>query len=160
MHKLIAYVIPEEGTHLTVTEIRQWLMHQLPEYMLPSNIVLISSLPLTLQGKVNRQALLSLSQGSTYLPQDIIYATTPTEKRIAMICEEILSHPLISIHTSLYEVGMHSLSAMQIIEKINQTFGIRLSVTQVFETPTIASLAHTVNAIHLAARGSSPLPPR
>jgi acyl carrier protein len=122
-------------------------MHQLPEYMLPSNIVLIPSLPLTLQGKVNRRALLTLSQGSTYLPQDMIYATTPTEKRIAVICEEILIHPLISIHTNLYEVGMHSLSAMQIIEKINQTFRIRFSIAQIFETSTIASLAHVVDTI-------------
>ena len=146
VRQLIAYVIPEEGFRITVTEIRQWLMHQLPEYMLPSNILLIPSLPLTLQGKVNRRALLTLAQGSTYLPEDMIYATTPTEKRIAVICEEILIHPLISIHTNLYEVGMHSLSAMQIIEKINQTFRIRFSIAQIFETSTIASLDHVVDA--------------
>lgn len=146
-HSLMAYVVPEEGANLTVTTIRQWLTRQLPEYMLPAHTVLIPSLPLTIQGKVNYQALLTLTQGYTHVSQAVMYATTPTEKRIAAICEEALFHPLINIHTNFYELGMHSLSAMQIIEKINQAFETRFSVTQIFETSTIATLAHIVDTL-------------
>ena len=136
--RLVAYVV---GT-ATSESLRAELQRQLPEHMIPSAWVRLSQLPLTRNGKLDRQALPApeRSAGATYeAPRNDI------ERQMAEIWAEVLKCERVGIHDNFFDLGGHSLLATRMIYAINQRMGAQLSLSSLFQTPVLRELAAQVS---------------
>ena len=139
--RLVAYVVSVQEQVPTVEELRHFLKEKLPDYALPSAIVLIEALPLTSNGKVDRQALPAPGQASfkregTYAaPQDAM------ERQLIKIWEETLNIRPIGVNDNFFELGGHSLLAVRLFAQMEKVFGRRLPVVTLFQAPTVKQLA-------------------
>jgi acyl carrier protein len=109
--------------------------------MIPSVFIFLENLPLTPNGKVDRKALpvpeaiISASGGK------VMGSCNPTEQVLLGIWAEVLGIETISVHDNFFDLGGHSLSAIQVIARLQESFDVELPVASLFESPTIAELA-------------------
>ena len=120
----------------------------LPDYMVPDDIVLLDAMPLTPNGKIDRKALPAptiarapVASRPTFTP-----ATNETERTISKVLQELLGLERVGTHDNFFDLGANSLMMMQANSRLRAALGVPLSLVQMFEHPTIASLAE-----HLAA---------
>jgi amino acid adenylation domain-containing protein/non-ribosomal peptide synthase protein (TIGR01720 family) len=150
--QLIAYLV--SPTHPTTSDLRSFLAHTLPTYMIPAAFVTLPTFPLTPSGKLDRRSLLQISPT---LPAASATPRTPTEELLVNIWADLLGiQP--SIHDNFFELGGHSLLATRVISQIRQVFGSELPLRQIFETPTIAELAENLSAATIAPAPIRPAP--
>ena len=148
--KLVAYVLPvEAGQGPGVSELHHFLKGKLPEYMLPGEYVSVASWPRTPSGKVDRRALPEPDMARPELEQAYAPPCNPIQKTLADIWADVLGRDRVGIHDNFFDLGGHSLSVMAAIFRINQAFQIKLPVRFVFEEPTIAELALTIEEMLL-----------
>ncbi|UCH97246.1 MAG: amino acid adenylation domain-containing protein, partial [Candidatus Aminicenantes bacterium] len=142
---LCAYIVFDSGTTVTSGELRDYLANQLPDYMIPPYFVPMETIPLTPSGKVNRKALplpgLTGKDKTGYTPP-----RNEIEKKLVDIWSGVLNadHSSISINNNFFRLGGHSLNATIAISRIHQYFNIRLTLADIFKTPTIRGLARTI----------------
>jgi amino acid adenylation domain-containing protein len=122
-------------------ELRRALESRLPNYMVPSAIVLLDRLPLTSNGKLDRQALPAPEFGHTEIQNGYADARTPVEEIVVGIFKEVLDLDRVGVHDNFFEVGGHSLLATRVISRVRNTFGVEIEVGSMFEKPTVAGLA-------------------
>ncbi len=122
--------------------LRSALRARLPEYMLPSALVVLESLPVTPNGKVDRQALPAPDTAGS---RDQAYAAprSALEEALVGIWQEVLGVERVGIHDSFFDLGGHSLLATQLVARIG-VLRVEVPVRQVFQTPTVAGLAESV----------------
>jgi acyl carrier protein len=130
-----------------VPHLRAYLHERLPDYMIPSAFVMLDSLPLTPNGKVDRRALLPPDIARPSFVHAYIAPESPVEQALAEIWKEVLSVDRISIHDNFFDLGGHSLLGVQLTSRVRKTFNIELSVRQIFEMATIASLARFIEDV-------------
>lgn len=145
--RLIAYVVPQSTTELTASMLREYAKTKLPDYMIPATFVTIASLPLTPNGKIDRRALPAPSTEHYESASTFVAPTTRTEQLLASIWEEVLDLRSIGVQDNFFELGGHSLLAVQILSRIRTRFSIDLPLRNLFETPTIAGLATTIESL-------------
>jgi amino acid adenylation domain-containing protein len=138
--RLVAYVAAEAGTPAADKDhLRSYMQERLPEYMVPGAVVIMDELPLTHNGKVDRKALPDPEYGNK---KSVACAPrTPVEEIVAGIWCEILKLDCASVHDSFFDLGGHSLLATQVISRVRLTFQVDLSLSILFENPTIAAFA-------------------
>lgn len=132
---------------MLINDLAKTLQTQVPAYMIPSAFVLLEAIPLTPNGKVNHRALplpQQVKQVRAFVPP-----STPVEKKLAKILGEVLGVDKINLYDSFFTLGGHSLSAIQLISRIRNTFEIELPLRVLFETPTIAELASAITLLQL-----------
>ncbi|HEU4507719.1 MAG TPA: amino acid adenylation domain-containing protein, partial [Pyrinomonadaceae bacterium] len=151
--RLIAYFVATGEPRPTADELRRWMDQRLPHYMVPSAFVMLEQMPLTRNGKVDRQALLALDTGHAEL-KVFVAPRTIVEEVIAGIWMEILHVAQVSINDSFFEIGGHSLLATQMISRLRAVFQIELPVRRVFEHPTLVELAASVETALKLAEGT------
>ncbi|MDZ7967789.1 MAG: amino acid adenylation domain-containing protein [Nostoc sp. DedSLP03] len=144
--RLVAYVVPQKEQSPTVPELRQFLKAKLPEYMMPSAIVLLESLPLTSNGKVDRRALPTHELDST-LRELYVAPRTPTEEMLAQIWAQVLKVEQVGIHDNFFELGGHSLLATQLLSRIRNIFNVELPLRELFAASTVAELAQSIGQL-------------
>ena len=139
---LVGYVVAQTGRSLEGGTLRSFLMERLPDFMVPAHFVVLDSLPLNANGKVNRHALpdpaIAPGRGTTPAPRD------PIEERILAIWKEVLGLPEIGIHDNFFDLGGHSLMATQVISRIRSAYNIQLPVRVLFDRSTVAGLSEAV----------------
>jgi aspartate racemase len=145
--RLVAYVVGDAPG----SELRQHLQQHLPDYMVPSQFVSLTELPLTVNGKVDRRALPDPESESARSGEEFVGPRSPGEEMLARIWSEVLRTPRVGIHDSFFELGGESILAIKLISRINKDFDIELPVRALFEQPTIAELA-TLIVKHQAER--------
>ena len=148
--RLIAYVVPKtrDAEPISQSELRQFLKQKLPEYMIPSIFVTLDAMKLTSSGKVDRQALPAPDRARPDLEESYVSPHTNIEETLAAIWQEVLGMERIGIHDSFFDLGGHSLRAIQVISQIKRAFHIDLPLRRLFEAPTVATLAgHIQNAL-------------
>ncbi|WP_431602692.1 amino acid adenylation domain-containing protein, partial [Mycobacterium mantenii] len=119
-------------------EIRAALAERLPAYMVPTAVMVLEALPLTVNNKLDTRAL----PAPAYTDDDHYRApTTPTEEILAGIYAQVLGLERVGVDDSFFDLGGDSLSAMRVITAINTTLDTRLAVRTVFDSPTVAQLA-------------------
>ena len=153
---LSASRLPTPDPRPLIPELRAFLRSRLPDYMLPSALVLLDDMPRTASGKVDRRALPVPLMAST--EQAFVAPRTPTEEVIAGIWIEILNLQRLGVNDNFFDLGGHSLLATQVISRITKTFQIPLPVRALFDAPTVVELAACIEA----ARQEAPdalLPP-
>jgi len=147
--RLVAYVVPQKEQIIENKALRDFLIEQLPDYMIPSAFVTLESLPLTPNGKIDRRILEQKSLGDYQFSEETFVAPrTPEEELLAGIWSAVLGVEQVGIHDNFFELGGHSLLATQVISRIRDTFAVELSLRELFESPTIAGLNDKRQAVH------------
>jgi amino acid adenylation domain-containing protein len=139
--RLVAYIVPAQQPAPTTTELHSFLKEKVPEYMLPSAFVMIDTLPLTHNGKLNRDALPAPDASRPALTSSYLPPSTELERRIAEIWQDVLGVERIGMHDNFFELGGHSLLLVQMHARLNETLWQEVSIIELFKYPTIASLA-------------------
>jgi amino acid adenylation domain-containing protein len=157
--RLIAYVTPRNGGALRNRELRQALQERLPSYMIPSAFITLDELPLTAHGKIDRAALQALHTPHLETAKSWVAPRNDTEQVLAGIWQEILQVERVGIHENFFDVGGHSLLAMQLASRVRDDLGADLPIAAVFGAPTIAALGQqllqdpsTRSTVEVAAR--------
>ncbi|MBV9268914.1 MAG: amino acid adenylation domain-containing protein, partial [Acidobacteriaceae bacterium] len=135
-----------------VPQLRSWLNAKLPEYMVPQAFVLLDSLPLTANGKIDRKALPAPEQSSDY-SATYIAPQSEVEQVLAAIMADVLRIEQLGAEDNFFELGGHSLSATQVIARARAAFGVDVSVRALFEAPTVASLARLIETLQRRKHG-------
>ncbi|WP_326842059.1 amino acid adenylation domain-containing protein [Streptomyces sp. NBC_01558] len=142
--RLVGYVVadPGRGEQVDVESLRVHAAGLLPEFMVPSVLVVLDRLPLTTNGKLDRRALpapdLPATAGTGRGPR------TPREEILCGLFAEVLGVPTVGIDDDFFALGGHSLTATRLASRIRSALGAELVVGTVFEAPTVAALADRV----------------
>jgi amino acid adenylation domain-containing protein len=155
--RLVGYVVPRPKEWFDASEVRKCLKQKLPAYMIPSALVLLDQLPLTLNGKVDRAALPASEQVRPELEGAYQTPCTPTEETLAAIWGEVLKLDKVGIYDNFFELGGHSLLATQVISRIRSVFSTDLPLRHMFESPTVAELAAMITKTHSKQAGDAEL---
>jgi acyl-CoA synthetase (AMP-forming)/AMP-acid ligase II len=141
--QLVAYHVPAEGQTVSAADLRAALKAELPEYMVPSAFVPLSSLPLTANGKVDRKAL-PAPDGRPDLDREFVPPQGPVQERLAEIWAEVLRLERVGAHDNFFELGGHSLLATQVLSRMRVAFAMDLPLRAIFASPTVAGLAEAI----------------
>jgi len=153
--RLVAYVVLR-GENVSPTALRQWLQNRLPDYMVPSAFVPLDTLPLTPNGKVERRALPAPSSA----PAGPLPRTRDTVDVIAEIWREVLGVAHVGPDDDFFDLGGHSLVAVQVLGRVRRLCGVDLPWRVLFNTPTPAALAAAVDSARgVDATRAQPPPP-
>lgn len=138
---LVAYVVPT-GDGISA-DLRDFLQGKLPAYMVPSELVVMDALPLTLNNKVDRKALPSPHASGT--EARIERPISDDERRMMAIWERILKRGAISVNDAFFDLGGDSLRAVSLLIAVEDEFGIRLPLSAIMETPTVEQLVTSLS---------------
>jgi amino acid adenylation domain-containing protein len=144
---LAAYVIAAEEADAQsreVLELRRFLAQRLPVHMIPTNFISIAALPLTPSGKIDRRAL-PAPDGAGRSSRSYEPPQTPTEEQLASIWRDILRAGKIGRTDDFFDMGGHSLTALQMASRTRDAFGVELPLINLFEARTLAALAEQID---------------
>ncbi len=167
--KLVAYVVPGRSPGPNASELRDFLAHKLPDYMVPSTFVTLNKLPLNPNGKVDRKALPEPDAGRPELEKQYTPPRDHVERRLTEIWQTVLEVKPIGIRDRFFDLGGHSLLAVRLVAQIEKAFGKKLRLATIFQAPTIeqlaavvreeikeTSLAHETSIVEIHAQGARP----
>ena len=140
---LNAHIVPDTSLAMAEEKIPLWrtkLSSQLPSHLVPNAFNLLSEFPTTLNGKIDRKALIKFKHGQNSSKQ-FSAPTTPMEIIVCDIWKEYLKLDQIDIHSNFFELGGHSLVAVKVMSKIEKITNERLPLSSLFEYSTIEKLA-------------------
>lgn len=155
--RLVAYTVPKTGSQATPGELRRFLSAKLPEHMIPSAFVVLASLPLTTNGKVDRRALPAPDHVRPELEEVFTVPRTPIEQAVAGIWEVLLGLEQVGVKDNFFHLGGDSLLATQVISQVCSLFKVDVALLCLFESPTIAALAENIEtALRRGQRSDTP----
>ncbi|XXF74928.1 amino acid adenylation domain-containing protein [Myxococcaceae bacterium GXIMD 01537] len=150
---LVAYAVPTGPVDLHA--LREYARTKLPEFMVPSEIILLEELPLNSSGKVDKKRLPPPRLEEPAARTVFVAPRTPTEQTLASLWEELLERRPIGAEDNFFDLGGHSLLAAQVMSRVRRAFGVDVPLAAIFEQPTLAALASVI-----AAKEAAPqLPP-
>jgi amino acid adenylation domain-containing protein len=138
--RLMAYVACHGDRTPSASELRSHLEKKLPAYMMPSGLVVLTELPRTRNGKIDRAALLALGSPAAERGEGAM-PVTPLEKVLAGMMAEVLGIGRVGLHDNFFELGGHSMRAAELVGNLREAYGIDLPLFHVFDAPTVAGLA-------------------
>ncbi|MFN6483747.1 MULTISPECIES: amino acid adenylation domain-containing protein [unclassified Nostoc] len=151
---LVAYIVLNVVKVSDLASVlRKYLKEKLPEYMMPTAYVMLESIPLTPNGKIDRRAL-PRPNIVAFDRYDYVAPRSQVEKLLGEIWAKVLGKEQIGVHDNFFELGGHSLLATQLISRIRDTFQIDVTVRNLFEAPTIEQLAKCIDTMFWAAKGA------
>ncbi|MFB8174112.1 amino acid adenylation domain-containing protein, partial [Kitasatospora purpeofusca] len=137
--RLAGYVVPRTGTPVEVADLRAHLALSLPEYMVPSAVMVLAEMPLTANGKVDRKALpapdFTGPAGGGRGP------ATVHEELLCQAFAEVLRLPAFGVEDDFFALGGHSLLAMRLVIRVRTVLGVELPLRTLYERPTPAAVA-------------------
>jgi acyl carrier protein len=133
----------------TTSDLRNFLKEKLPEYMVPAVFVLLDALPLMPNGKIDRRALPAPDRSRPELDKAFVAPRTPTEELLAEIWAQLLDIERVGIHDNFFDLGGHSLLATQLASRMREAFQVEIPLRRLFEVPTVAGLAESIEAARL-----------
>jgi amino acid adenylation domain-containing protein len=147
---LIAYLVPGPNATLRRQAIQESLLRSLPDYMVPAIFVLVDSLPLNANGKVDRSALPQPSEESMLKEDPSDIPETLLQGRIQQIVGSLLGLDAVDINENFFLMGGHSLLGTQLIARIRDEFGVDIKLRTLFASPTVVGLSTEVEGLILA----------
>ena len=152
--ELIGYVVSNHQPSPTTSELRRFLGEKLPEFMIPSAFTFLDALPLTHNGKFDRNALPAPDGQRPLLDQGFVAPATEIEELIAQVWREVLKRDEIGVHDNFFELGGHSLLATRVVVRLSRNFQVDLALRKLFELPTVAGLAQHIETLRRRSAGT------
>ncbi len=141
-----------------VPALRAALGERLPEYMVPAAFVVLDSLPVTPNGKVDRAALPAPDPGRGAAAGEYVAPRTPVEARVAAVWSEVLGTERVGAHDDFFALGGHSLLATRVVSRVREALGVELPLRALFEAPTVAGLAARLEGAAPGGAAANPPP--
>ena len=138
--RLSVYVVGRGGPPPDLSAVRKFLEREVPDYMIPSDVVAVEAIPLTPNGKTDR-ALLPPPTPPGEVAQVSGEPSTERERRLATVWAELLRVEAVGIHDNFFNLGGHSLLVATLQQRIGAVFGRRLSMASLFHAPTVQQQA-------------------
>lgn len=150
--RLVGYVVPADRAGDTDRaslpgSLLDGLRDVLPDYLAPSAVVVLDRLPLTPRGKLDRAALPAPQRADGGLRAAVVAPRTPVERQLVDLFREVLDTDEISVEDSFFDLGGHSVLAMQLAVRISDHFDLDVPMRTLFDLPTIAQLAAEIDAV-------------
>jgi amino acid adenylation domain-containing protein/thioester reductase-like protein len=139
--RLVAYLVVQPESSLSVEDLRRFLQQKLPDYMIPSAFLALQNFPLTANGKVDRKALPAPDKINAQIEQFFVAPRNSLEAQIAEIWSQVLRVEKVGIHHNFFTLGGHSLLMTQLISRMRDALGVELLIQEVFANPTVAELS-------------------
>ncbi|MEM8908915.1 MAG: phosphopantetheine-binding protein, partial [Bacteroidota bacterium] len=141
---LVAYVLSSETEVQQI--VRNFLIERLPDYMIPALVIKMDHFPQTLNGKIHRKAF-PVPSFDQLLNQNYEAPRSETEKTLVALWQELLQLEQIGLHDNFFQLGGHSILAMQLVSAIRKTFSVELSVLKIFQLPKPLALAEYIDLL-------------
>lgn len=145
-YELTAYLILNKENQGTLDKIRADLKEMLPAYMIPTYFIELEDWPLTSNGKLDKKAL-PKPEESMLQKTEYVEARNDIDQQIISIWEEVLERAPIGIRDNFFDLGGHSLKATRVLSKIQEAFGVKIDLKNLFIDPTIEHLSNYVDTI-------------
>ncbi|MFP5262672.1 MAG: non-ribosomal peptide synthetase, partial [Blastocatellia bacterium] len=139
--RLVAYAVPKPGRALTAGELRALLRESLPDYMVPSAFVILDALPLTANGKVDRDGLPAPDTSHPDPGKGFVAPAGELERAIAAIWQDTLRVGRVGRYDNFFDLGGHSLLMVEVHSRLREVMNRDLSIVELFKFPTVSSLA-------------------
>ncbi|MFC8384149.1 non-ribosomal peptide synthase/polyketide synthase, partial [Nocardia sp. NPDC057272] len=139
---LVSYVVAVPGSSIDIAELTDHVAQRLPAYMVPSSIMVLAAVPLTVNGKLDRRAL----PAPVFEVREFRAPTTPIEQIVAQVFADVLELGRVGVEDDFFELGGNSLIATQVASRIGIALDTRVPVRMLFEAPTVAALAARVES--------------
>jgi amino acid adenylation domain-containing protein len=151
---LAAYIVPSPGARLTVENLHEFLAMKLPDYMIPAHFVTLAALPTTPNGKLDKSALPPPTPQNALPPKSFVVAPSgnTVQSRIAALVATLLEEPTIEPDENFFTIGGHSMLGVQLVARIRDMFGVKLTLRQLFGSPTVAALSAEVARLTEASK--------
>ncbi|MBW4685871.1 MAG: amino acid adenylation domain-containing protein [Komarekiella atlantica HA4396-MV6] len=140
---LIAYVVADK--QYIAAHLLPYLQQKLPNYMLPSAFMVLDALPLTPNGKVDKRSLPTDEVIRSHITKSVIAPRNFTELSLVKLWEKLLNTSSIGVTDNFFNLGGHSFLAVRLMAQIQDRFGHNLTLSTLFENPTIEKLAVIVS---------------
>jgi amino acid adenylation domain-containing protein len=144
--RLVGYVVLGAGRMVTMSELRERLKKKVPDYMIPGSLIVLESLPLTENGKLNRNALPAFDGLRPDLETEYVEPRTNLERGLAAIWAEVLGVERVGIEDNFFALGGHSLLATQLLARIQEALQIEVPLRALFEDATIAGMIRAIES--------------
>jgi SAM-dependent methyltransferase/acyl carrier protein len=141
-----------------VARLRQHCQRTLPAFMVPSTFVVLDELPLGATGKVDRRALPEPDDETRRGIAEFVPPAGPVQEQMARLWADLLRMVRVGAADSFFDIGGHSLLAMQLVARIRSAFDVDLPLRAIFECPTVATLAERIETIRWATAGQPDAP--
>ena len=148
--RLAAYLVPESNNVLDIEEVHTYLRARLPTYMVPAALVILESLPLTTNGKVDYRSLPAPEIHHLRKQTDYIAPANQREQAVSKIWCELLNVQAISVHDNFFDLGGHSLLLTRLQDRLQKDLGGTISMLELFQHTTIRALATYMDQEHEA----------
>lgn len=142
--RLIGFIVSVKKDEVNISELRNFMKEKLPDYMIPSQFIILDKLPLSQNGKADRNKLLSHEFSRDELQSEYKQASKPAEEILVRIWSEVLSVEKVGVNDNFFELGGDSIISIQIIFKAAKE-GLRITTKQMFQFQTIADLASVID---------------
>ncbi|RYZ38706.1 MAG: amino acid adenylation domain-containing protein [Myxococcaceae bacterium] len=142
--RLAAFVVPRAGTRLELGALREALKAKLPAYMVPSLLVPLDALPVTVSGKVDRKALAALAASQDASPVEAARPLTESEQRVARIWSQVLGTSVTRASDDFFDLGGHSLLATQVSSRLRAELGVEAPLRLLFAHPVLEDFARAL----------------
>ena len=142
---LVGYIVPRLNCSPGSSEVRAFLKDRLPDYMVPSAIIALESLPTTSGGKLDRRKLPLPDKSRSQSGEDFVAPTSSTEQQLASIWCELLRTDVVGVNDNFFEIGGHSLLAVKLFKRMDDVFGCKLPIATLFHHGTVEHLAKVID---------------
>ncbi|GCF08361.1 amino acid adenylation domain-containing protein [Dictyobacter arantiisoli] len=142
--KLVGYIVPWQQPGPRQEQLKQALLEQLPQYMVPGQIMCLEQLPLTTNGKVDRRHLPAPQAREQEESRHQQQVHTPIEEVMLGVWQEILNLKSIDKNDNFFQIGGHSLLGTRATSRLQEIFGIAVPIVWLFEDPTVVQLARRI----------------
>ncbi|HEV2149165.1 MAG TPA: non-ribosomal peptide synthetase, partial [Longimicrobiaceae bacterium] len=139
--RLVAYLVAGEGGAVPTEEMKSRLRERLPEHMVPAEYVVLETLPLNANGRIDRRALPAPEAAAYEAPR------TAMEELVAEIWAEVLVRERVGVRDDFFELGGHSLLATQVLSRLRQAMRVEVPLRTLFEASTVEALARTLEEL-------------
>lgn len=146
--RLIAYIVPDSSQLPPITALRQCIQAALPDYMAPSAFVFLDEIPLTSNGKVDRDALPEPDQQHSESEAAYISPRNEMEQILAQVWQEVLGREQIGVYDNFFDIGGNSLSIIQVNARLKERLGREIPVVELFQYASISALSQHLSNLN------------
>ncbi len=141
--QIVSFVVSPPGSTIEVSEIREDLRNKLPDFMIPSSIVILEKFPLTSGGKIDANVLRQTEFSGNTHEQSFLAPRNPIEEVLVNIWQDVFKAGRIGVKDDFFQLGGHSLLSLQIIDRVNRA-GLQLTPAEFIQNPTIEGQARLI----------------